>query len=113
MRVLTSSVLVMEAIVLGLAIPVALVASGRPTWFGWLLAALALVALLLPALARRSLFVPAGWALQVAVLACGVVEPMLLIVAVPFAALWWSALHLGRKADAARAGASTGTAAGG
>jgi hypothetical protein len=103
MRVLTSSVLVMEAIILGLAIPVALVASDLPTWFGWLLAGLALVALLLPGLARRPLFVPAGWALQVAVLLCGIAEPMLLMVGVPFAALWWTALHLGRKVEASQA----------
>ncbi len=60
MRVLTSSVLVMQAIVLGLAIPVVLVARELPAWVGWLLAGLALAALLLPAMVRRPWFVPAG-----------------------------------------------------
>lgn len=99
MRVLTSSVLVMQAIVLGLAIPVVLVARALPTWVGLLLALLALTALLLPAMVRRPWYVPAGWALQVATIACGVFEPMLFLLGGMFAALWWSALHFGRKAD--------------
>ena len=99
MRVLTSSVLVMQAIVLGLAIPVVLVARELPAWVGWLLAGLALAALLLPAMARRPWFVPAGWALQGATIACGVFEPMLFFLGGVFAALWWAALHFGRKAD--------------
>ena len=64
MRVLTSSVLVMQAIVLGLAIPVVLVARELPAWVGWLLAGLAVAAMVLAAMARRPWFVPAGWALQ-------------------------------------------------
>jgi hypothetical protein len=110
--VLTSAVLVMEAIMLGLAIPVAVVAGGQPAWYAWLLAALALVALLLPGLARRPGYVAAGWGLQAAVLLAGVlglVLPgdngqgwMLVALGVIFAGLWWAALHLGRKAEAIR-----------
>ncbi len=48
MRVLTSSVLIMEAIVLLLAIPVAVVAGGQPSWVGWLFAVLALACAVLP-----------------------------------------------------------------
>jgi hypothetical protein len=103
MRVLTSAVLVMEAIVLGLAIPVALVAGGQPASVGWLLGALALVALLLPGFARRPFYVPAGWVLQGAVIACGVFTAYLFALGAIFAALWWAALHFGRKAEAIRA----------
>ena len=60
MRVLTSSVLIMQAIVLLLAIPVAVVAGGQPAWVGWLFAALALACALLPGMFRRPFFVP--WA---------------------------------------------------
>jgi hypothetical protein len=98
-RVLTSSVLVMQAIVLGLAIPVVLVARSLPAGVAVLLAGLAVAALLLPAMVRRPWFVPAGWALQVATIACGVFEPMLFLLGGIFAALWWAALHFGRKAD--------------
>lgn len=107
MRALTSAILVMEAIVLGLAIPIAVVVSDQPTWFVWLLGALALVALLLPALARRPFYVPAGWAVQAALVACGLFEPMLLIVAIPFAALWWTALRLARRVEAQQAAAAS------
>lgn len=112
MRVLTSAVLVMEAIVLGLAIPVALVAGEQPGWVGALLAVLALVALLLPAMVTRPWFPVAGWVLQVAVVLCGVFEPMLAILGVVFGALWWTALRLGRRADAQRAPAGPGSGRG-
>lgn len=102
MRVLTSSVLIMEAIVLLLAIPVAVVAGGQPTWVGWWFAALAAVCALLPGMFRRPFFVPAGWLLQGLVLASGLfIGWMMVVLAVVFAALWWTALHLGRKAEAA------------
>ena len=104
MRVLTSSVLIMEAIVLLLAIPVAVVAGGQPAWVGWLYAALALVCALLPGLFRRPFFVPAGWAVQALVVASGLfIGWMMIVLGVVFAALWWTALHLGGKAEAAHA----------
>lgn len=103
MRVLTSSVLIMEAIVLGLAIPVALVAGGQPPVAGWVLGALAVACLLLPGLAGRQGYVAAGWLLQVGVILCGFFEPMLFVLGGIFMALWWAALHLGRKAERAQA----------
>jgi hypothetical protein len=106
-RVLTSAVLVMQAIVLGLAIPAALVVGGRSAGFGWLLAALALAALMLPGAAGRRWYVAAGWFLQGAVLLAGAYDlvagggsdglPMLLVLAVIFAGLWACALRLGTK----------------
>ena len=109
MRVLTSSVLVMEAIILGLAIPVALVVGGQPTWFAWVLGGLAILAVILPGLAGRPYYLPAGWGVQGALLLCGVFslvgsgEWILLLLGIVFAALWWTALHLGGKVEAARA----------
>lgn len=108
MRVLTSSVLVMQAIMLGLAIPVVLVARGEPAAAGWLLAGLAVSALLLPAMVKKPWFVTAGWALQVATIACGLFEPMLYFLGAVFAALWWSALHFGTKADRLQAERASG-----
>jgi hypothetical protein len=103
MRVLTSSVLIMQAIVLLLAIPVAVVAGGQPAWVGWLFAVLALACALLPGMFRRPFFVPVGWGLQVATIACGLLAPMMFILGAVFAALWWTALRLGRKAEATQA----------
>lgn len=114
MRVLTSAVLVLEAIVLGLAIPAALVSGGQPTWFGALLASLAIFALALPGAARRAWYVGAGWSLQGLVIAAGGYDlvtsrdsgilPMLLILGLIFSCLWGTALHLGRKVEAVAAG---------
>ena len=100
MRVLTSSVLIMEAIVVLLAIPVAVVAGGQPAWVGWLFAAIALACALLPAMFSRPYFVTVGWALQAAVVACGFLAPMMFVLGGLFAALWWTALRLGRKVEA-------------
>ncbi len=102
MRVLTSSVLIMEAIVVLLAIPVAVVLDGQPAWVGWVFAAIALACALLPGLYSRPYFVAAGWALQVIVIACGLLVWILGMVLLGglFAALWWTALRLGRKVEA-------------
>lgn len=105
MRVLTSSVLVMEAIMLGLAVPVVLVARDQPTAVAWLIGGLALACLILPGMARRSWYVPVGWVLQAAVVACGVFEPMLAVLGAIFAVLWGVAVRLGRRTDAARSSA--------
>lgn len=104
MRGLTSSVLVMEAIVVGLAIPVALVVGGAPAWVGWLLAALALACLLLPAMARRRGYLVTGWLLQAGVLATGLVVPMMFVLGAAFAALWWFAVRMGRRSGPVPAG---------
>lgn len=103
MRGLTASVLVMEAIVVGLAIPVALVVGGAPAGVAWLLAALALACLLLPAMARRPGYLAAGWLLQVAILATGFAVPMMFLLGAAFAALWVLAVRLGRRTSAAQA----------
>ena len=97
MRALTSAVLVMEAIMLGLAIPVVLVARGQPDSAGWVLTGLALACLLLPAFAKRRFYLPVGWALQAGVIACGVYEGFLFFLGAIFAALWWTAIWMGHK----------------
>ena len=102
MRVLTSSVLIMEAIVLLLAIPVAVVAGGQPGAVGWLFAALALACAVLPGMFSRPYFVPVGWALQVAIIATGILAPMMFLLGAVFTALWWTALRLGCKAETSR-----------
>lgn len=99
MRLLTSSVLVLQAIVIGLAIPVALVVEGGSAATAWLLGALALACLLLPALGDRPGFVAAGWVLQALMIACGLLVPMMTGLGAVFAALWWTAVRLGRVSE--------------
>ena len=101
MRVLTSSVLIMEAIVLLLAIPWAVGPGGQPSWVGWLFAVLAVACAVLPGMFSRPLFVPAGWILQALVVASGLlIGWMMFVLGAVFTALWWTALRLGRKAEA-------------
>jgi hypothetical protein len=41
--------------------------------------------------------------LQAGLVAGGVVVPVMYFLGVAFAALWWAAIHVGRKVDAAKA----------
>ncbi len=44
-----------------------------------------------------------GWALQIALVAAGFFVPMMFIVGLLFAGLWWASVHYGRKVDEAKA----------
>ncbi|MCZ9345782.1 DUF4233 domain-containing protein, partial [Streptomyces sp. TRM76130] len=44
-----------------------------------------------------------GWVLQIALVAAGFVVPMMYVLGVVFAGLWWASVHYGRKIDEARA----------
>jgi hypothetical protein len=102
-RVLTSAVLAMEAIVVLLAIPVAVVAGGYPGQVGWFLGAIGAVCALLPGAHGRSWYRSAGWAVQVAVVASGVWVPMMYGLGLMFAGLWWLAIRIGSKPGQRRA----------
>ncbi len=106
MRVLGSSVLIFEAIVIGLFVPVALttgtVADGR--WIGWGAALLVLGCLAAVAGLGRGWGVGLGWVIQGWIVATGVVVPLMFVVGGLFALLWWAAVHYGRQADGIRAG---------
>ena len=100
MRVLCSSVLFFEALVVGLAIPAALaLTSGRHGLIVW--GGLALVAscLLAAALLRTPVGYPLGSGLQLVVLASGLVLPAMFLMAILFGGLWVMATVLARKAD--------------
>lgn len=111
MRVLGSSVLALEAIVVLLAIPVALVVV-RPERPGLVAGALALLALLcvlaIGAVARPQ--GPAiGWVVQGLVIASGLIVPAMLVLGAIFALLWFAAVRLGTRADAVRAAGAIGS----
>lgn len=99
MRMLTSAVLVMEAIVLGLTLPVVIVVNGQSGPVVWFLAAIALGCLILPAFARRPFYEPVGWLLQGAAIASGLITGWMYVLGGIFAILWWTALRLGKRVD--------------
>jgi Protein of unknown function (DUF4233) len=101
MRQLCGTVLIMEAIIIGLAIPVAIVLehANRPL-SGGIGGALALCALLLSGMVGRPRMgwaLKAGTVLQAMVIAAGVVVPAMYVLGVIFAALWGTGIWLARR----------------
>jgi hypothetical protein len=100
-RQLCGTVLAMEAIVIGLAIPVAIVLQhARHGLAGGVGGGLAVCALLLSGLVGRPRTAWAIWAgtvLQVIVIAAGVVVPAMYALGVIFAALWVTGIWLARR----------------
>ena len=101
MRRLCATVLIMEAVVIGLAIPVAItIAHARPATAGIIGGVLAGAAILLAAVVGRPgqrWALAAGSVLQVAVIATGVVVPVMYALGVIFAGLWVTAIWLARR----------------
>jgi hypothetical protein len=107
MRQLCGTVLMMEAIILGLAIAPAIVLehANRPL-AGGIGGALAVCALLLSGMVGRPRMgwaLKAGTVLQVAVIAAGVVVPAMYVLGVIFTALWITGIWLARRHEAPRA----------
>jgi hypothetical protein len=100
-RQLCGTVLAMEAVVIGLAIPVAIVGehAGRGM-AGGVGGGLAVCALLLSGLVgrpRTAWALKAGTVLQVLVIAAGVVVPAMYALGAIFAALWFTGIWLARR----------------
>ncbi len=101
---LLATVLIMETVVIWLAIPVALaVEHASPRRAGVAGVVLAVVAVVLAALARRRLrwTIVGGSALQVLVIAAGVIVPVMYFLGAIFAAFWVIGLRLGHRLDVA------------
>lgn len=103
MKRLCATVLVMEAIVIGLAIPVAITIShASPTVAGLAGGGLAVAAVLLAAVLGRAVSrgaLAAGSVLQVLVIAAGVVVPVMYALGAIFAGFWVLAIWMGRRAE--------------
>ena len=101
LRQMCGTVLVMEAVVIGLAIPVAIVQEHlRHGVAGGVGGGLAVCALLLGGMVGRpgmGWALWAGTALQVLVIAAGVVVPAMYILGAIFAALWITSIRLARR----------------
>lgn len=104
MRVLGTSVLVFEAVVMGLFIPVAYF-TGRGlegSAAAWIGAGLVLLCLVAAGMVTRPGGIALGWVVQVLVIACGFLVPDMFVMGAIFAGLWWAAVHYGRKVDTMR-----------
>ena len=104
LRGVLSAVLAFEVVVLWLFIPVAVTISGLsagvalPLGLGAGLACIVAIALL-----RRPHGIAVGGAVQVLVVALGLVVPAMFVIGGVFALLYFSALRLGRQIDEVRA----------
>jgi hypothetical protein len=109
MRQLCGTVLMMEAIILGLAIAPAIVLehANRPL-AGGIGGGLAICALVLSGMVGRPRMgwaLKAGTVLQVAIIVGGIVVPVMYVLGVIFAALWITGIWLARRHEAPRAAA--------
>ncbi|HEX9537264.1 MAG TPA: DUF4233 domain-containing protein [Streptosporangiaceae bacterium] len=103
MRRLCGTVLIMEAIVIGLAIPVAItIGHSSPRAAGIAGGVLAVAAVLLAAVAGRPGLrwaLVAGSVLQVCVIAAGALVPVMYALGAIFAGFWILAIWMGRRAE--------------
>lgn len=103
-RSLGATMLMLEAIVLGLSTPaminVASVPVGTALWVGL---GLTVACIVVAGMLRRAWAFYIGWAIQGAALALGLVVPMMFLLGAIFLALWAGAFFLGGKIDRERA----------
>jgi hypothetical protein len=103
MRVLGSTVLVLEALVVLLAIPIAINVSDANATYALIIGiALAGLLVLTVGVITKPIAVPIGWALQVLVIAAGIVVPTMFFIGGLFALLWFYAVRNGQRVDRAR-----------
>ena len=105
-RGMCAAILCLEAITLGLTTPVLIsvadVAVSTALWIGL---GLTVVCLVLAGLLRNEWAYGAGWAVQLAAIALGLVIPLMFLLGAIFAALWATAYFLGLKIERERAAA--------
>jgi hypothetical protein len=101
-----AAVLCLEAITIGLSIPVMIsvgdVATGTALATGL---GLALACLLLAGMLRTEWAYALGWVVQIAAFALGALVPLMFFLGALFALLWGTAYFLGRKIERERAAA--------
>lgn len=101
MRMLASSVLVMESFVMGFALLLAM--KDHSSLILIIGAVIAIACLLTPGLLKKKFGWILGWFLQAALLAYGFVVTSMFLVGAIFLGLWIAAILVGKKGEAARA----------
>jgi Protein of unknown function (DUF4233) len=113
MRILASTVLTAEALVVFFACLVAVQLTDIGTATVWAVGgSFALLCLLLCGLLRHRWALWVGSAFQVVLIASGIVIPMMYAIGVFFAMIWIAALRVGAKVDAIKAARAAATVAG-
>ncbi|WP_411142491.1 DUF4233 domain-containing protein [Streptomyces sp. x-80] len=104
MRTLCASTLIGEVFVIGFAGLVAMQLSDLSAATIWTVSGIAmLLCVLLCGMLTRPGGIQLGWALQIALIASGLVVPTMFFLGAVFTALWWASVHFGRKIDEAKA----------
>ncbi|MFJ9627876.1 DUF4233 domain-containing protein [Streptomyces sp. NPDC091280] len=104
MRTLCSSTLIGEFFVIGFAGLVAMKDPALDVSTVWTVCGIAMfLSVALCGAVTRPAGIALGWALQLALIAAGVVVPTMFFLGAVFAALWWASVHYGRKIDEAKA----------
>ncbi len=104
MRVLGSTVLVFEWLIIALGVPVAINTAGVPARGAWIFLGVTTVLIVLAiGTITRPVGVALGWAVQVCILMAGLVVPLLAVLGLLFGALYFTAIRLARRVDEAKA----------
>ncbi|MRJ78103.1 DUF4233 domain-containing protein [Aeromicrobium sp. SMF47] len=99
-----AAMLTLEAIILGLSVPVMIsVEDVDTTWALVVGIGLAVLCLLVAGSLRRPQAYLVGHAIQVGAIAMGFLVPIMFFVGLMFAALWFGAFFLGRRIEADKA----------
>ncbi|MEH0396281.1 MULTISPECIES: DUF4233 domain-containing protein [Streptomyces] len=104
MRTLCASTLIGEFFVIGFAGLVAMKSDDLSMATVWTVCGIGmLLSVLLCGVITRPGGVQLGWGLQILLVLSGFFVPMMFILGVIFAALWWASVHYGRRIDEAKA----------
>ncbi|MDH6110512.1 putative membrane protein [Kitasatospora sp. MAP12-15] len=104
MRILCSSTLIGEVLLIMFAALVAMQLSSVPAATIWTVSGIAmLLCVLLCGMITRPGAVAVGWALQLGLIASGIVLPTMYGLGLVFAGLWWCSVHYGRRIDVLKA----------
>ncbi|WP_329205619.1 DUF4233 domain-containing protein [Streptomyces sp. NBC_01696] len=104
MRTLCASTLIGEFFVIGFAGLVAMKSDDLSMATVWTVCGIGmLLSVLLCGVITRPGGVQLGWAFQILLVLSGFFVPMMFILGVIFAALWWASVHYGRRIDEAKA----------
>jgi uncharacterized membrane protein len=105
-RGMAAAILVLQGITLGLTTPV-MISIGDVSWQVAVSVGVGLcvVCILLSGMLRRRWAYAAGWVVQIASLALGLVVHMMFVLGIIFLVLWWGAMALSSKIEREKAAA--------